>query len=145
MNTAEKLKFLADRAEDGKEFYMRENHLQFINGELKIIHYNQYFNSNLSLELISKHNFYLPPQWSFTEDEKVILRNVKTKYKYLVRDSDGTLVVYTGIPRKEEDKNETEYGEWVYGGDYEFMDKFSHIFQSIQWSDDEPCEFRRYI
>ena len=137
MNTAEKLRFLADRAEDGKEFYMRENHLQFINGELKIIHYNQHFNSNLSLELISKHNFYLPPQWSFTEDEKAILRNLPDEVKWIARDKTGWLQLFQEKPQKRNaiwsEPNWTSFS------------LFDKTFQSIQWSDDEPCEFRKFL
>lgn len=67
-----------------------------------------------------------------SEDEKVILRNLPGKYKYIARGTCG-LQVFEITPFKcdgcWEDTKE----------DYEYIDAFAHLFQQIQWSDKEPA------
>ncbi len=82
------------------------------------------------------------PKWKFTEDEKVILRNVDEKYKWIVRDEDDYLCVYTGKPEKKYyDK------AWAMSSscEYKEFNCFNHLFKTIKWEDEEPCEFRKYI
>lgn len=80
------------------------------------------------------------PKWTFTEDEKVILRNVPKEFKWIARDKDGRLFVYDKKPKK------AAFDTW-----YLFMSNnqrfliFENIFQTIKWEDDQPCEFRKYI
>ena len=78
-------------------------------------------------------------KWQFTEDEKVILRNLPEKYKYIARDKDDCIAVYVGLPNKRSydwnDENDT----------CRLLELFNDIFQCIQWTDDKPCEFRKYI
>lgn len=78
------------------------------------------------------------PKWVFTEEEKAILRNVSEDYKYITRDSFGDLELFTEEPSKE---NRC----WDYSCDNAFFDIFNNIFKCIQWTDEEPCEFRKYI
>lgn len=78
-------------------------------------------------------------EWTFTEDEKVILRNLPEEYKWIARDRDGDLLVY---------KVKSEKGSICWGRrltDFEIFCVFNHLFQSIKWEDEEPCEFRKYI
>lgn len=78
------------------------------------------------------------PKWNFTDDEKVILRNLSKEYKWIARDKDGDVFIYNLEPIK---RNE----DWK-GSAYEMqLDFYSHLFQSIQWTDDEPCNFREII
>ena len=78
-----------------------------------------------------------PPKWKFTEDEKAILRNLPEVYKWIARDSDGDLYVYESKPSKEgEFWNALSCCAWTL---------FTHIFQTIKWEDEEPCEFRKYL
>lgn len=79
------------------------------------------------------------PKWTFTEDEKVILRNLPEEYKWIARDRDGDLMVYEVKPEKR---------SICWGGrmtDFEMFCVFNYLFQSIKWEDEEPCEFRKYI
>lgn len=79
------------------------------------------------------------PEWTFTEDEKVILRNLPEEYKWIARDRDGDLMVYEVKPEKR---------SICWGGrmtDFEMFCVFNHLFRSIKWEDEEPCEFRKYI
>ena len=41
------------------------------------------------------------PQWAFTDDEKVILRNLPDEFKWIARDSDDYLAIFTTKPRKD--------------------------------------------
>jgi len=81
-------------------------------------------------------------KWKFTEDEKVILRNLPKHMKWIARDDDaGGLKVFCDKPIKKEKRWICEkyivgtYGIYIFG----------HLFQCIQWEDDEPCEFRKFI
>lgn len=81
---------------------------------------------------------YTEPRWTFTEDEKVILRNLPKECKWIARDADNELGVFTDKPKKcEIDWNEGYAEGYIY--------LFKHIFQSIKWEDEEACEFRKFI
>lgn len=81
----------------------------------------------------------LKPRWEFTEDEKTILRNINDKWKWIARDEIGGLFVYNAEPYKQE-------SYWTNASNgYAIINIYKHLFQSIQWSDEEPCEFRRYL
>ena len=142
MNTAEKLRFLADRVEDGKEFNAFHTYVyKFIDSKLLVVNdLGEYQQSILTIDDLLSYNLKLKPQWSFTEDEKAILRNLPEKYKWVVRDnSSKTLYVYENKPEKENDEI------WCPRFRATSLFMFNHLFQSIQWSDDEPCEFREYL
>lgn len=88
-------------------------------------------------------------KWKFTEDEKAILRNLPKEYKWIARSKVcQILTVFEGKPFKDDDywKEKTFCGSrpiLVFG--ITGMNLFSHLFQCIQWEDDEPCEFRKFI
>ena len=80
------------------------------------------------------------PKWTFTEDEKVILRNMREEFRWIARDRDGGLNIYNVKPYKLDN---------CWGRkrivDFEMFNVFEHLFQSIKWEDDTACEFRKYI
>lgn len=69
-----------------------------------------------------------------TDDEKAILRNIPKEYKWIARDKDGILFVFTGKPIKQDyywkckDEDDDEYRVYL----------FNHLFQSLKWEDEEP-------
>lgn len=78
------------------------------------------------------------PKWVFTEDEKAILRNIDEDYKYIARDKDNYLYVYIKKPEKyivDWSTDDVKFKQFI----------FKDIFKCIQWTDEEPCEFRKYI
>ena len=81
---------------------------------------------------------YTEPRWTFTDDEKVILRNLPEKCKWIARDSCGGLYIFFEKPSKDD-------SDWDYDHDALDFERFEHLFQSIKWTDDEPCEFRKFI
>lgn len=66
----------------------------------------------------------------FTEDEKIIARNIGSEFLWIARDRDGNLCVYDGKPKKRNDS-------WI-SDDYECLCYFNHLFPAIQWEDEEP-------
>ena len=66
-----------------------------------------------------------------TEDEKVILRNVPKGYKWIARDADDSLGVYTKRPIQ-------QMSVWSTDGWMVPMAPFYNLFQFIKWEDDEP-------
>lgn len=144
MNVAEKLRFLADRLEDEKEFYIGRLLHKYQNGELMTALDEtekkcKFIKSGMPLDSLLILDFKLKSQWKFTEDEKVILRNLPDEFRWIARDniSQG-LFVYTSKPTKFE-------RSWSLVGNAISLTGFRHLFQCIQWSDDKPCEFRKYL
>lgn len=79
------------------------------------------------------------PKWQFTEDEKVILRNVDEAFKWMARDKNGYLWLYEKEPEKDFDYWSPPFSVTIK------FNCFQHLFQTIKWKDEEPCEFRKYI
>lgn len=69
-----------------------------------------------------------------TENEKVILRNVDKKWKYIARNINGKLCLFTEKPTK---KNEYWFA-FAPGSDCFFFSIFNHLFSTITWEDEEP-------
>ena len=67
---------------------------------------------------------------TFTEDEKIIARNIDEEYKWIARDRDGELCIYEEKPRK-------EGNYWDFDG-YGRPSYFNHLFSAIKWEDKEP-------
>lgn len=135
MTLEEKLRFLNDRVKDEKEFYIDNILVRFEKGSLITLIDTLY----LDTENLNRSSLKLKPTWEFTEDEKVILRNLEGKWKWIARDKDGGLYLYCIEPLKLD-------SIWTSSRcDITLFRHFRHLFQSVQWEDDEPCEFREYI
>lgn len=68
-----------------------------------------------------------------TEDEKVILKNIDKRYKWIARDECGTLSVFVDKPSKFLGMwNNKRHTGWYH------INVFAHLFQSIKWDDKEP-------
>ena len=146
MTVADKLRFLADRVDDGKEFYMTDLYMKSV--PMKFNSYNiltkkidgKWDYSSVEFNHLIYHEFKHKPRWEFTGDEEAILKNLPAEYRWIARDKDDNgLYIYTSEPTRASQ-------HWVYDtGEMKYIDIFNHLFQSIQWSDDEPCEFRKYL
>ena len=71
-----------------------------------------------------------------TEDEKVILRILPKKYKYIARDKNSLICLYEKKPRKRENS-------WD-GCKYMLL-PLEHLFQFIQWEDEEPYSIEELL
>ena len=73
---------------------------------------------------------------NFTEDEKIIARNIDKRYKWMARDSDGGLCIYKEKPKKSGIIWNIRSGALF--DKIETLDGFSYMFLAIKWEDDEP-------
>lgn len=148
MTIAEKLRFLADRTEDEKEFYVLNEVSTYRFKDSKLMYEpsttggtEQLYVSVLELNIFLESTPKLKPQWEFTEDEKVILRNLPDDFQWIARDEHTNgLFAYTLKPTK----HNLQWGYWMVNM-MRSLECFNHLFQCIQWSDSEPCEFRKYL
>ena len=71
------------------------------------------------------------------KNEKVILESLSKKWKWIARDSNYNLDVYSDKPHKDEVC-------WydVGGADFYF---FKHLFQFIKWEDEEPYSIEELL
>ncbi len=71
-----------------------------------------------------------------TKNEKVILKSINKKYKWIARDEDGELMVYSTRPLK--DRHIMKKWRVILTDEYELMHIFNHLFQFIKWEDEKP-------
>ena len=71
-----------------------------------------------------------------TEDEKIILKNIPKKYKYIARDRNGLIFLYSKKPSK------CDYS-WIGYNDIAFP--YYHLFQFIKWEDEEPYSIEELL
>jgi hypothetical protein len=64
--------------------------------------------------------------------DRLFLNFIKADYEYIVRDKNGELFVYAGIPIKYQDR-----GIWL-GAPGAGINKFSIVFPMIKWEDAHP-------
>ena len=75
-----------------------------------------------------------------SEAERVILENVDKLYKWIAKDKNGSVVVYSKKPVKDDKK----YMEWLSVDKVKAL-PFSHLFQFIKWSDSEPYNIEELL
>lgn len=68
-----------------------------------------------------------------SEAEKVILENLDKWYKWIARDEDDDVYIYTSEPHK------TSRGNWDTNVQraYESLAPFNHLFKFIKWEDEK--------
>ena len=71
-----------------------------------------------------------------TEDEKAILRNLPKEYKWIARDLSGMVYIFIERPEK---------GQTMWYGCGQPMIPFYHLFQFIQWEDEEPYSIEKLL
>ena len=130
--------------EEGEEFKITNSDFKYVirNNRLKRIFNNlDEVESNMGINDLSKVKIIkLPKKKEFTDDELCILRNVDKEYKWVARDKCGNISLYEKKPYKSITmvwSIEKGYNEWF------FM--FDHLFNSIQWEDEEPVFIDDYV
>ena len=87
----------------------------------------------------------LPKKKEFTDDELCILRNIDKEYKWIAKDRDGDLWIYTNKPKKEYDRYWKDCSSSK-SLSFEPLDIFKNsLFNSIQWEDEEPVFIDDYV
>ena len=146
-DTEEKAKTLLSAFDKmGKKWSTGNRYTEFNNWDnygQKTIYYNDgtFGNGNPFSIIYEFENVDLtiPKEYQFSENEKTILKSIDKKWKWLARDKDGILYVYTHRPIKSSENYTFSDGSW------ERFNTFGHLFQSIQWTDDEPVEIAKVI
>jgi hypothetical protein len=110
--------------------------------EIETEHEGEYCESSFPLNDANriKNIIKLPKKKEFTDDELCILRNIDKEYKWIARDDDGKLCMYTEKPLKRETvwtATKNAYITELYC--------FNHLFQSIQWEDEESVFIDDYV
>jgi hypothetical protein len=134
--------------EEGEEFKLGEKRslkYRIYNGELNCTYIdceNDWSKSHLELNEINGCKIIkLPKKKEFTDDELAIMRSIDKDYKWITRDD------YNGLAISNEDKPQKTKIEgircWYSVGMVTFM--FEHLFQSIQWEDEEPVFIDDYV
>ena len=94
------------------------------------------FNEAIGCEVIK-----LPKKKEFTDDELCILRNIDKEYKWIARDEeDGGICVFIEKPLRKEHLWDFKRNSY-----YIEFHCYNHLFQSIQWEDEEPVFIDDYV
>ena len=130
-------KFKIDGYED--IYFIENGYLYYIGdcGEKK-----SYLNIN---DVVEKNIIKLPKKKEFTDDELCILRNIDKEYKWIAKDRDGDLWIYTNKPKKEYDRYWKDCSSSK-SLSFEPLDIFKNsLFTEIEWEDEEPICIDDYV
>lgn len=132
--------------EEGEEFKIRKNvtlyriynnSLQSFDTDLEEWRKSSImFNYVISSDIIK-----LPKKKEFTDDELAIMRSLPKEYKWIARDeygSDDEIYTFSRKPKK-------EHAIWENNGSIIGLRMFKHLFNSIQWEDEEPVFIDDYV
>lgn len=115
---------------DGLDCYCSETNCEFCRlkkicgmGREELI---KFFNSEALENLLS-------------DDEYVILKNIDKKWKWIARDRDSSLWLYTFKPTKRTKtwREETDV--------YKNINLYNHLFQFIKWEDDDSYKIAKLL
>lgn len=126
--------------DDSKIYYkyrVYNNRIQHFDEVLKIWDY-----STLTVNaLVTSEIIKLPKKKEFTDDELCILRNIDKEYKWIARDEeDGGICVFIEKPLRKNHIWDLERSSH-----YMFFSCYNHLFNSIQWEDEEPVYIDDYV
>ena len=132
--------------EEGEEFkiYGYEGIYFIQNGYLYIIDIDStkkksFLNIN---DIVGKNIIKLPKKKQFSQDELSILRNIDYRYKWVARDRDGEVWIYSDKPKKED--NLCNWNTYCsFNKSLEIIK--NSLFTEIKWEDDEPVFIDDYV
>ena len=133
--------------EEGEEFKIEgcnfeyryrvyKNRIQNFDVGLKIWDY-----SSLSVNaLVTSEIIKIPKKKQFTDDELCILRNINKEYKWIARDNNGSVCIFSEKPYREDDA----WGN-VIRTPYNDFNCYNHLFDQVLWEDEEPVYIDDYV
>lgn len=133
--------------EEGEEFKLKLfgaiGKYRLKNGKLE--YYDDFINkwveSTISMnDILESEIIKLPKKKKFTDDELCILKNIDKKYKWIARDNNGSVCIFSEKPYREDDA----WGN-VIRTQYNNFNCYNHLFNSIQWEDEEPVYIDDYV
>ena len=92
-------------------------------------------NRRLDIMRVYRYPVWKREDLTITSDEKIILRNIESKHKYIARDHNGKLYVYSEKPEKRECNWECNWMAPSYMGS---LSAINHLFKMVKWKDEEP-------
>ena len=129
--------------EEGEEFKVNgKDTIYFITDNVLQYKINSYRSkvSNLKVNEIVKITK-LPKKKQFSQDELCILRNIDKEYKWIARDEeDGGICIFIEKPLRKKHIWDLERSSH-----YMFFSCYNHLFNSIQWEDEEPVYIDDYV
>ena len=78
------------------------------------------------------------PKKKFTDDELCILRNIDKWYKWIARSRGNVIMLHNDKPYK-------DHNIWNSINCEAEINVFNHLFNSIQWEDEEPVFIDDYV
>jgi hypothetical protein len=130
------LEMLSKADANGKNYVYQDEHTAIIYSKKKGLEGftgEGWFYSNIHMPLSTVDKFLNLDGWKevvkVSDDEKVILRNLKGKW--IARDRDGELYCFHNKPIKNR-------VTWDDNDCYLILNAFDHLFQMVQWEDSEP-------
>ena len=129
--------------EEGEEFKVNgKDTIYFITDNILQYKINSYHSkvSNLKVNEIIKITK-LPKKKQFSQDELCILRNIDKEYTWIARDEeDDGICIFIEKPLR---KN--HIWDLKRSSHYMFFSCYNHLFNSIQWEDEEPIYIDDYV
>ena len=132
--------------EEGEEFKIKGYEYTYIIKKqfLYILNEDRYSHLEVN-DLVNKEIIKLPKKKEFNDDELCILRNIDKEYKWIARDRDGDLWIYTNKPKKEYDRYWKDCSSSK-SLSFEPLDIFKNsLFTEIEWEDEEPICIDDYV
>ena len=132
---------LKDGLIENLKYKVEDNCLVWCEKEIEVE--NRYYYAGFGLNDVNDitNIIKLPKKKQFTDDELAIMRSLPKNYEWIARDILGdTLFVFEKKPRKAN-------GDWISNSNsnWHSLFVFKHLFQSIQWEDEEPVFIDDYI
>lgn len=132
--------------EEGEEFRLAKTkpktRYRFYNNSLQVFDTDlkEWRNSSIIFNyVIDSDIIKLPKKKQFTDDELAIMRSLPKGYKWIARDESGRMFMYNVKPKKSDSYWKAQNTLW------NSLVMFEHIFQSIQWEDEEPVFIDDYV
>ena len=124
----------------GDIYFIQNGYLYFI--DIDSTEKKSYLNIN---NVVGKNIIKLQKKKEFTDDELCILRNIDKEYKWIAKDRDGDLWIYTNKPKKEYDRYWKNCSSSK-SLSFEPLDIFKNrLFTEIKWEDNEPVYIDDYV
>ena len=133
--------------EEGEEFKLKLfgaiEKYRLKNGKLE--YYDDFINkwveSTISMNyILDSEIIKIPKKKQFTDDELCILRNINKEYKWIARDNNGSVCIFSEKPYREDDAWEN-----VIRTPYNDFNCYNHLFDQVLWEDEEPVYIDDYV
>lgn len=78
-------------------------------------------------------------EFKVSEDEKAILRNISSEFRFIVRNMSGNIFLFEFSPHKNYNYNVWHRHDSPFGsGKIVDFSVYKHLFQYVKWEDEEP-------